>query len=62
MNGIEAAIEILRVLPECKALFMTGNAGYGDLLGNARAEGFNFEVLQKPVPPPDLLARVSQIL
>jgi CheY-like chemotaxis protein len=62
MNGIEAAIEILGVLPECKVLFVSGNAGYGDLLGNARTKGYNFEVLLKPVPPPELLRMLSQVL
>jgi CheY-like chemotaxis protein len=62
MDGIEAAIEILGVLPRCKVLFISGNAGYGDLLKNARAKGFDFEVLLKPVPPPELLAKIAQIL
>lgn len=61
MNGIEAAIEILRALPYSKLLLISGNAGYGDLLEKARAEGFDFELLLKPVPPPELLARVEQI-
>jgi CheY-like chemotaxis protein len=62
MNGIDAAIEILRTLPSCKVLLVSGNAGYGDLLENARANGFDFEILLKPVPPPELLARIAQIL
>ena len=62
MNGVEAAMEILRAQPKCKVLFISGNAGYRDLLGKARAEGFNFEVLEKPISPPRLLGKVSQIL
>jgi CheY-like chemotaxis protein len=62
MNGVEAAIEILHTLPKCRVLFISGNAGYRDLLKEARAEGFNFEVLEKPIPPPELLGRISQIL
>jgi CheY-like chemotaxis protein len=67
MNGIEAAMVILDALPECKVLFMSGNAACRDLLGrdllvDARAKGFNFEVLQKPVPPPEMLAKLSQVL
>jgi CheY-like chemotaxis protein len=61
MIGTEAAIEILRALPYSKVLLMSGNAGYGDLLENARAKGFDFELLLKPVPPPELLARIEQI-
>jgi CheY-like chemotaxis protein len=62
MNGIEAAIEILGFLPHCKVLLISGNAGYWDILGTAKAKGFNFEILAKPVPPPELLGRISQIL
>jgi CheY-like chemotaxis protein len=61
MNGVEAAIEILRALPKCKVLFISGNAGYRDLLKEARAAVFNFEVLEKPIPPPELLGRISQL-
>ena len=62
MNGIEAAIEILGTLPRCKVLFISGNAAYEDFLQEARAKGFNFEVLAKPVPPAELLARILQLL
>jgi CheY-like chemotaxis protein len=62
MNGIEAAIEILRALPYSKVLLISGNAGYGDLLEKARAKGFDFELLLKPVPPPELLARIEHVL
>lgn len=62
MNGIEAAVEILRALPACKVLFISGNAGYGNILEKARARGFDFHVLLKPVPPSELLAKIAQIL
>jgi CheY-like chemotaxis protein len=67
MSGIESAIVILSSLPKCKVLFISGNVDLRDLLGrnqlmNARAEGIEFELLQKPVPPPELLRRVSLLL
>ena len=62
MNGVEAATEILRALPKCKVLFISGNARYRDLLKEAKAAGFNFEVLEKPIPPPELLGKIWQIL
>ncbi len=62
INGIEAAIEILRDLPFCKVLFMSGNPGYGSMLENARAKGYDFQILLKPVHPSELLARIAQIL
>ncbi len=62
MNGIEAAMEILGMLPRCKVVLMSGNAPCLELLEAANAKGFHFEVLQKPIPPPELLARLSQVL
>jgi two-component system, response regulator YesN len=62
MNGIEAATIIWGVLPKCKVLFVSGHANYSELLADARAKGFNFVALQKPVPPRELLASISKIL
>ncbi len=63
MNGVEVAIEILRALPFCKVLFVSSNtAGDDALLEKARARRFNFDALEKPAPPPELLARISQLL
>ena len=61
MNGVEAAIEILGVQPRCKVFFVSGNVSCADLLEKARARGFDFEVLQKPAPPPELLGRISRL-
>ncbi len=62
MNGVEAAIEVSRALPWCKVLLVSGNAGYGDLLEKARAKGFDFELLLKPVPPAELLLKIGRAL
>lgn len=62
MNGIEAVIEILGVLPNCKVLFMSGNAPSRDLLSLAIAKGYNFEIQLKPVPVDELLSRISQLV
>ncbi len=62
MNGVDAAIEILRALPCCKVLLVSGNAGYGDFLEKARAKGFDFELLLKPVPPAELLLKIARTL
>src|SRR5579883_1832519 len=58
MNGIDAAIEIRKLLPDCKILLFSGQAATADLLENARKRGHNFEILAKPVHPQDLLARL----
>jgi CheY-like chemotaxis protein len=58
LNGIEAAIHIRRMLPECKILLFSGQAATADLLESARNRGHEFTILAKPVHPQDLLDRL----
>jgi CheY-like chemotaxis protein len=58
LNGIDAAIRIRALLPEIKILLFSGQAATADLLEKARTEGYEFEILAKPVHPQDLLSRL----
>ena len=58
MTGIDAAIEITAIHPECRILLLSGQAATADLLRDARVRGHHFEVLLKPVHPAQLLARL----
>jgi CheY-like chemotaxis protein len=51
MNGIEAAIEIRKLLPECKVLLVSGDNEAGALLQEALSRGYKFEILATPVHP-----------
>jgi len=51
MNGIEAAIEVLKLLPKCKVLLVSGNNDSNALLQDALSRGYKFEILAKPVHP-----------
>ena len=51
MNGIEAAIEICKLLPKCKVLLVSGDNDSGALLQDALSRGYKFEILPKPVHP-----------
>jgi DNA-binding response OmpR family regulator len=62
LNGVEAAIQICAMMPECRVLLFSGQAGTSDLLQAARARGHNFEVLPKPIPPTELLAHIRAAL
>lgn len=59
MTGIELAITVRRIFPECKIILFSGQASTADLLATARAEGHHFTLLNKPLHPQDLLQRVS---
>ncbi len=58
LNGIDAAIRIRALLPEIKILLFSGQAATADLLEKARAHGYEFEILSKPVHPQDLLSKL----
>lgn len=59
MTGIELAITVRRIYPDCKIILFSGQASTADLLASARAEGHQFTLLNKPLHPQDLLQRVS---
>jgi len=58
LNGIDAAIRIRALLPRIKILLFSGQAATADLLEKARARGYEFEILAKPVHPHDLLTKL----
>jgi len=58
LNGIDAAIQIRALLPDIKILLFSGQAATADLLAKARAKGYEFEILSKPVHPQDLLSKL----
>jgi len=58
LNGIDAAIRVKEILPKIKILLFSGQAATADLLDNARKQGYEFEILAKPVHPQDLLNKL----
>lgn len=58
LNGIDAAIKVRSLLPKIKILLFSGQAATADLLEKARTQGYEFEILAKPVHPQDLLSRL----
>lgn len=51
MTGIDAAIEICKILPNCKVLLLSGNVSTTDLLKDAHQRGYDFDILAKPIHP-----------
>jgi DNA-binding response OmpR family regulator len=62
MSGIELAISLRRIFPDCRVLLFSGKAATTDLLTSANRAGHQFTLLSKPVHPTDLLKRVSESL
>jgi DNA-binding response OmpR family regulator len=62
MSGIELAVQVRRIFPECRILLFSGQAATTDLLASASRGGHRFELLTKPIHPNDLLRHVSSSL
>ena len=62
MSGIELAITVRRIFPDCKILLFSGHAATADLLARAQRAGHTFTLLSKPLHPQELLARVAESL
>jgi DNA-binding response OmpR family regulator len=56
MDGVEAAMAICRMLPDCRVLLLSGLTANRDLADRIRRSGHDFEILHKPIPPDELLA------
>lgn len=60
MSGIDLAIQLRNLHPECRVLLFSGQAATFGLLETSRQRGHDFEVLLKPVHPKDLLAAINR--
>jgi DNA-binding NtrC family response regulator len=59
MSGIELAISMRRIFPDCKVVLFSGNAATSSMLSAATRAGHNFVLLNKPVHPTEMLAHVA---
>ena len=60
MSGIDLAITVRRMFPDCNVILFSGHAATADLLAGANRMGHHFVLLSKPVRPSELLAQVAQ--
>ena len=61
MNGVDLAMAVTSAMPECRVLLFSGHASMLDLT-RARAAGFDFPVMAKPLHPVAMLKRVFEAL
>jgi CheY-like chemotaxis protein len=62
MSGIEAARRVQGEAPGCRVLLISGDSDSGEVLEEARRQGTTFEVLPKPIAPPELIQRIASLL
>ena len=61
LNGIETAKRLVKLCPTAKVLLLSGQAATAEMITAARAEGFHFELLAKPLHPDELLSALRHI-
>lgn len=61
LSGVDLAIQMRELHPECKILLFSGQAATVDLLKDARNQGHDFHLLLKPVHPTELLAELGTL-
>ena len=62
LTGLELAMKMQEICPECKVILFSGSPSTSELLEIANDEGYNFEVLAKPLDPNELVAKVRSEL
>ncbi len=62
LNGIELALKVREVNPDCCVLLFSGQANTNNLIAEAADRGHCFDVLAKPVHPTELLAKINELL
>jgi len=62
ITGIETAIQVRVICPSCKVLLFSGQAAATGLLEVARASNLEFEFLDKPVHPTEVIARLRTMV
>ena len=62
LSGIGLAIKVLEHCGHCKVLLFSGQDVSESMLETARASGYEFDFLRKPVHPATLLSSIQRVL
>ena len=59
ISGVEAALEICRLLPNCRVILITGQLNTGEIFDRAKCLPSDFDLIRKPFHPEELIARLN---
>jgi DNA-binding response OmpR family regulator len=62
MNGVDLAIRVKALHPECRVLLISGKPETLEIVESAGRNGHILELIAKPVPPAVLLDRAAELL
>ena len=60
MNGVELAIYVSKMLPNTRILLFSGQAGISEILLQGHEQGYEFELLAKPLHPIKLIEHLQK--
>jgi CheY-like chemotaxis protein len=60
MNGVELAIAIRKMYPAARILLFSGQAGISNILLDGQRQGFEFELVAKPIHPTKLIELLKE--
>ena len=60
MNGVELAIAVRKNYPQAEVLLFSGQAGISEILQDGHSQGYQFELIAKPIHPLKLIERLKQ--
>ena len=60
MNGVELAIAMRKNYPSSSILLFSGQAGISEILQEGQRQGYQFELIAKPIHPMRLIERLRQ--
>src|SRR4051812_2282160 len=62
LNGVELCLQIKQMLPDCRVLLLSGEVSTAHtLIQDSRKQGYNFELVAKPVRPQELVAKIEHL-
>lgn len=59
MNGVELAIAMRKMFPATRVLLFSGQAGISDIVTEGSRQGYEFELLAKPIHPVKLIEHLK---
>jgi CheY-like chemotaxis protein len=61
MNGVELAIAIRKKYPATRIVLFSGQVGISDILTQGKQQGYEFELIAKPIHPDKLIDQLKRI-
>lgn len=61
MNGVQLAITVRKTYPGTRILLFSGQAGISEILQDGHKQGYEFELMPKPIHPTKLIERIKEL-